>query len=308
MIDNKKRPADKFSIKSAESILGEDFNKEIENNKLEVGINQLHDFINHPFMVKDDEKMQELKDSIMENGIINPILVRKDINDSDMYEIISGHRRVFAAKALGLQEVPVTIKDLTDEDAAIIMVDSNIQREEVAVSEKAKAYKMKMEAMQRKGKKGISRIDTTSELGELSGDSRKQVSRYIRLSYLIDEILELIDKKKIPAFTTGYALAFLLEHEQIYLYSLMVERNIIPSKEQAEKMKKISLDGRKTGAELTSEMIEEILSEDKKSSSKKKNLDINKFRSYFPQNTSIEDMEKVIIDLLENWEEMQKKK
>jgi ParB family chromosome partitioning protein len=174
----------------------------------EIDVDKLHDFSNHPFKVSDDEKMEELTESIRERGVLLPILVRKT-NDEE-YEIISGHRRTHAARLAGLEKVPVIIRELSDDDATIVMVDSNIQREEILPSEKAYAFQMKLEAIHHKGIKGA---ESREVVGEANGLSGRQVSRYIKLTNLLPELLEMVDEKKI-AIKLAVEIAELSENEQ----------------------------------------------------------------------------------------------
>ena len=181
---------------------------EITDGLKEIDVDKLHDFSNHPFKVSDDEKMEELTESIRERGVLLPILVRKT-NDEE-YEIISGHRRTHAARLAGIEKVPVIIRELSDDDATIVMVDSNIQREEILPSEKAYAFQMKLEAIQHKGIKGE---ESREVVGEANGLSGRQVSRYIKLTNLLPELLEMVDEKKI-AIKLAVEIAELSESEQ----------------------------------------------------------------------------------------------
>ena len=202
---SKDRPANKFELKGIDDIFGKDFKNSDEDvfneadehttskDSMEVEIELLQPFKNHPFKVIDDEHMDELVNSIKENGVINPILCRPCATGG--LEIISGHRRTHAAKKVGLTKIPAVIRDLSDDDASIIMVDSNIQREEILPSEKAYAYRIKMDAMNRKGQKSNEKINSAKEIGEQTGDSERQVNRYIRLSNLIPELMNLVDLK-----------------------------------------------------------------------------------------------------------------
>lgn len=301
---NQNKPVDKFKIKGVDEIFGSDFentpDEEINNSEpMEVEIELLQEFRNHPFKVQDDDNMAELVNSIKENGIINPILVRK-ISTGGL-EIIAGHRRTHAAKLAGLNKVPVVIRDLTDEDAAILMVDSNIQREEILPSEKAYAYRIKMDAMNRKGQKNDIKVNTAKEIGEKTGDSERQVNRYIKLSYLIPEIMNLVDQKKISTFTIGLPLAYLTEAEQIYLYTLYAEKALLPNAAQAEILKKLSAEKKLNGEELTPEEIEGIFVKKEEKKKNKIQLNTKKVKEFFPEDTSVEDMEKVIYRLLTDW-------
>lgn len=296
-----KRIANNFTIKTFDEISLGGNNEDNQGQGENIDISMLHSFSNHPFSVLDDEKMDELCDSIEKNGIINPIIVREDDRG---YEIISGHRRVYACSRLGLITIPAIIKQLDDDDASIIMVDSNIQREQVKVSEKAKAYRIKMNALNRKGQKQKDgKIDSTNDIALASGESRKQVSRYIRLSYLIDELLDMVDNKKIPAFTVGYELAFLTEEEQKLVYKYLINFSCKCNKKQAAKLRELS----KT-AELTQQQVENILfAENDNIKNNNINMNMNKIVKFFPKDTSSEEMEEVILELLEKWYEQKGK-
>lgn len=307
---NNERPADKFKVKGINELFGEDFtNSEDEvlgsentssSEPTEVEIELLQSFKNHPFKVIDDEHMDELVKSIKENGVINPVIARP-IPEGGL-EIISGHRRTHAAKLAGLSKVPVVIKDLSDDDAAIIMVDSNIQREEILPSEKAYAFRIKMDAMNRKGQKSDIKVNSAKEIGEQTGDSERQVNRYIRLSYLIPEFMNLIDLKKISTFTVGLPIAYLKESEQIILYSFYADKALLPTSAQAESLKKLSSEKNKNGEELDYEDIKNIIFVEKEKKKTAIKIDTKKVKKeFFSEDTSVEEMEKVIYRLLSEW-------
>lgn len=304
------RPADKFKVKGIDELFGEDFkNTEAEiidepgtssNEPMEVEIELLQAFKNHPFKVMDDEKMDELVQSIEENGVINPILTRPIPTGG--LEIISGHRRTHAALKAGLRKIPVVVRDLSDEDAAIIMVDSNIQREEILPSEKANAYRMKMDAMNRKGQKSGEKINSAKEIGEQTGDSERQVNRYIRLSYLIPDLMNLVDLKKMSTFTVGVPLAYLTEPEQVLVYKFYSEKAVVPSSAQAEALKKLSFEKKQNSSELANDDIENILLDRKEKKKTAIKIDTKKVKKeFFAEDTSIEEMEEVIYRLLTEW-------
>lgn len=309
---NNERPADKFKVKGINELFGEDFtNSEdevlgsentssSEPTEVEVEIELLQSFKNHPFKVIDDEHMDELVKSIKENGVINPVIARP-IPEGGL-EIISGHRRTHAAKLAGLSKVPVVIKDLSDDDAAIIMVDSNIQREEILPSEKAYAFRIKMDAMNRKGQKSDIKVNSAKEIGEQTGDSERQVNRYIRLSYLIPEFMNLIDLKKISTFTVGLPIAYLKESEQIILYSFYADKALLPTSAQAESLKKLASEKNKNGEELDYEDIKNIIFVEKEKKKTAIKIDTKKVKKeFFSEDTSVEEMEKVIYRLLSEW-------
>ena len=304
------RPANKFQVKGIEELFGQDFknseeeligtSKEPLHEAMEVEIELLQAFKNHPFKVLDDEKMDELVNSIRENGVINPILVRP--YPTGGLEIIAGHRRTHAAKKAGLTKIPAVIKDMTDDDAAIIMVDSNIQREEILPSEKAYAYRIKMDAMNRKGQKSDEKINSAKEIGEQTGDSERQVNRYIRLANLIPELMNLVDLKKMSTFTVGLPLAYLAESEQKILYSFYADKALIPSSAQAEALKTLSLEKGKLNSEMSAEDIENILFEKKEKKKTAIKIDTKKVKKeFFADDTTVEEMEEVIYRLLTEW-------
>ena len=232
---------------------------------VEIALSQLHPFQNHPFQVRDDQAMQETADSIREYGVLVPAIARPDPNGG--YELIAGHRRHRASQLAGKETMPVIIRELDDDAATIIMVDSNLQRETLLPSERAFAYKMKLEAMKHQGK----RADLTSrQLGEKSyisiqivanqaGESQRQVQRYIRLTELIPELLELVDERKI-ALNPAYELSFLKKEEQTKLLDAMESEQTTPSLSQAQRLKKFSQEGH-----LSLDVMRAILSEEKKS-------------------------------------------
>jgi ParB family chromosome partitioning protein len=276
-------------------------NGKTDGKVVEIAIDQLHSFHSHPFRVLDDEKMQETVESVREHGIISPLLVRPGKESG--YEIISGHRRKRACELLGLKTVPCFIRKMTDEEATVAMVDSNIQREELLYSEKAYAYKMKLDAIDRvKGrpkKEGQVVPDylgkkSTEVAAEGSGESYKQVERYIRLTFLIKSLLDYVDEKHI-AFGAGVELSYLEPEVQEVLYWTMQRLCVFPNLAQARKLKELSrvrkLDG--NGMEI-------ILSDEKPAAPAVK-LQRKKLNEYFPAGYSVEQMEEVIYDLLKKW-------
>lgn len=280
--------------------LGQDSGEQAEK-VMEVAIGKLYPFNAHPFKVLDDEKMQETVESIREHGVICPLIVRPGKEDG--YEIIAGHRRKRACELLGLEMIPCFIRDLTDEEATITMVDSNIQREELLYSEKAYAYRMKLDAVDRvKGRpKKEGQVvpnyqgKKSSEIAaEGSGESYKQVERYIRLTYLTKPLLDYVDEKRI-AFGAAVELSYLEPEVQEQLYQVIVRLCVFPSLAQAKKLKEISkvrkLD--ETGIEL-------ILSDEKTPAPAVK-LQRKRLNEYFPADYSAEQMEEVIYGLLKRW-------
>lgn len=265
----------------------------------EIRITELHPFRNHPFHVKDDESMQALCDSIREYGVLSPLLARPT---REGYEIVSGHRRRSAALKLGLEKLPVLVREMTDDEAIILMVDSNIQRENLLPSEKAFAYKMKLDAMNRKlgrpknegqvvpdyfGKR------STEVLGETVGESYKTVQRYIRLTYLAKPILALVDEGRI-AFSPGVELSYLTKLEQAELWDIMQSEDCTPSLSQAVRLKKLSQSG-----QLDPEKILEIMSEEKANQKERVRIEVNQLRKYFPKSYTAHQMEEKILQMLE---------
>ncbi len=266
-----------------------------------IDVSKLKEFENHPYKVKDDLEMENLKDSIKENGILSPIIVRPIENDE--YEIISGHRRLFASKKAGLTEVPALIFEMSREDAAIALVDSNLHRENILPSEKAFAYKLKMEAMSKQGKRTDLTLGqlvpkseenrTTAEIGVATGESYKKVERYIRLTHLIPELLEIVDEGRI-SFTPAVELSYLKEQEQFDLLETIESEDCTPSLSQAVRMKKLSQQGK-----LNVDTIFEIMSEEKANQKERIKIPADKIRKYFPKNLSNSQIEDEIIKMCE---------
>lgn len=249
-----------------------------------IEITKLHPFEGNPYKVRDDADMESLEESISEQGIAMPLLVRPLENTEGEYEIISGHRRLFAARKLGLKEVPVIVYDISREDAIVMLVDSNLFREHVLPSEKAFAYKMKLEAMNRQGYRSDltstqvgSKFRTNEMVGEQNSESREQIRRYIRLTQLIGELLILVDEGKI-AFTPAVELSFLTEQEQRTLLEHVVLNDCTPSLSQANRMKKLSQE-----CKLTSEEIQKIMSEEKANQREMFKVPVAKIEKYVPK-------------------------
>lgn len=256
-------------------------------------IEKLHPFENHPFQVKDDAEMDQLVFSVLTQGLLTPIVVRK--TDTEEYEVISGHRRLRACQKAGIKTVPALIYSM-DRDAAIIaLVDSNLHREHLLLSEKAFAYKMKMEAMNHQGK-------TCGQVGHKSRDSLsddesgRQIQRYIRLTYLIPEILQMVDEKKI-ALTPAVELSYLTESEQRDLLETMESEDCTPSLSQSQQLKKLSQSGA-----LDMDRILELLQQPKANQEEKLRFDLKDIRHYFPKNYTTERIQKTILQLLEKFE------
>ena len=265
-------------------------------------LTDLHPFPDHPFQVRDDEEMRETIQSVKEYGVIVPAIVRP--REEGGYEIVAGHRRKYACEQAGLDTMPVLIRNLDRDAATIIMVDSNLQRENILPSERAKAYKMKLEAIKRQG----ARNDLTSDqvgqkskwsieqVAEQVGESKSQVQRYIRLNELSPELLQMVDEKKI-AFNPAYELSFLKPEEQQMLVTTMDYEQATPSLSQAQRMKKFSQAGR-----LNEDSMLAIMSEEKKPEKFSLTFDGDRIRKYFPKSYTPLQMENTIIKLLEAWQ------
>lgn len=272
----------------------------IDAEKVEyIDIDKIKDFPNHPFKVVNDDKMQELASSIKEYGVILPIMVRP--KEDGTYEIVSGHRRKMAAQIAGLKDIKCIVKDLTDDEATIIMVDSNIQREEILPSERAFAYKMKLEAMKHQGirndltSRPVGDKLSTEVLGEEVGESARQIQRYIRLTELIPEILQMVDDKKV-AFRPAVELSYLSEENQYVLLNIMEFNECTPSLAQAIRLKKLEQEGN-----LTEEKLETIMEQEKPNQKEQIKFGIEKIQDYFPKGYTQEQMENKIKELLEKY-------
>lgn len=272
----------------------------------EIPLDQLKPFKNHPFKVRDDQRMLDTVDSIREYGVLVPAIARPDPNGG--YELISGHRRKRGCEMAGLQTMPVIIRDLDDDAAVLVMVDSNIQREELLPSERAFAYKMKLEALKHQG----ARSDLTSSqlgtklradelLAQQAGESRNQVQRFIRLTELISELLDMVDERKL-AFNPAVEVSYLKRDEQRMLLEAMDAEQTTPSLSQAQRLKKFSQEGR-----LTEEAMSAIMSEEKKSDMDKVTLRSDTLRRYFPKSYTPKQMEQTIIKLLDVWQKQRQK-
>ena len=258
----------------------------------------ISDFPNHPFKVKQDEAMAEMVDSVKQYGVLVPALVRPKADGG--YEMVAGHRRKCAATLAGITEMPCIVRNLTDDEATIIMVDSNLQRETILPSEKAFAYKMKLEAMKRQGQRSdltstplVSKSRSNEELGQKSGDSREQVRRFIRLTELIPSVLDMVDSGKI-AFRPAVELSYLSKEQQQSLYDTMECEDCTPSLAQAIKMKEFSRDGK-----LTEEVILSIMQEEKPNQREQFKMPKERISKYFAPGTPAQKIEDTIIKALE---------
>ena len=271
---------------------------------MEIPLSELHPFKDHPFKVKDDEAMMETADSIRQYGVLVPAIARPDPNGG--YELVAGHRRHRASELAGKDTMPVIVRDLDDDQATIIMVDSNLQRESLLPSERAFAYKMKLEAMKRQAgrpsKENCSQVGndfgkkSSEVLAEQVGQSKNQIFRYIRLTELIPELLDMVDEKKI-AFNPAYELSFLKKEEQVNLLDAMDSEQATPSLSQAQRLKKFSQEGR-----LNIDVMRAIMSEEKKSDLDKVTFTSDTLRKYFPKSYTPARMQETIIKLLEQWQ------
>ena len=272
----------------------------MKSTKKILSIDKLHAFENHPYKVQDNEEMEALAESIKTHGIVSPVIVRPLENTTDEYEIISGHRRVMASRKAGITEVPALVVSLDRDAAAIVLVDSNLHREHILPSEKAFAYKMKLDAMKHQGWRSdltspqvVAKSRTTEMVGADTGDSHEQVRRYIRLTNLIPEILQYVDEGRI-SFTPAVELSYLNEQEQQDLLEQIEQSDCTPSLSQACRFKKIS-----QGEGLTPEVIAEIMEEEKANQKERVKIPTEKLRKYFPKNYTIQQIEDEIIKLCE---------
>ena len=267
----------------------------------EIPLSELHPFKNHPFKVKDDEAMMDTAESIKQYGVLVPAIARPDPEGG--YELVAGHRRHRASELAEQETMPVIVRDLDDDAATIIMVDSNLQRESLLPSERAFAYKMKLEAVKHQG----ARTDLTSaqvgpkltaaeKIAENSPDSKSQIKRFIRLTELIPPLLDMVDEKKI-AFNPAYELSFLKPKEQEMLIEAMDYTQATPSLSQAQRLKKFSQDGK-----LSEDVMDAIMSEEKKGEWDRVTLDSETLRKYFPKSYTPQRMQETIIKLLEQWQ------
>ena len=301
----KQRPGEKIKMLSVDELLGVPTGDPVTD----ILVEKIYPFEGHPFKVVDDEKMEELVESIEHNGVLTPVIVRPD--DEGGYEMISGHRRLFAAKKVGLLVIPATIKEMTDDDAVIAMVDSNIQREEILPSEKAFAYRMRYEAMRRKTgrpSKNSSQIETNlradEALAEQVGESRAQVQRFIRLTEVIPELLDLIDRGNI-AVMTGVDISDLDEKIQNWLYEYIKDNGVIKSYQISALRDEMNMVDN-----ITREDVFRVLNDylPGRKPSMRLNFTSNQLRKYFPAYYTAQEAKSVIEKLLEQWKKEQEKK
>lgn len=272
----------------------------MKNTPKNIAIEKLFPFEGHPFKVQDNEEMNALIESIGEQGILSPLIVRPKENTADEYEIVSGHRRFRAAVKAGMKEVPALIVPLDRDEAAIAVVDSNLHREHILPSEKAFAYKLKMEALSRQGKRTDltsdqvgRKLETAEIIGQQADESKNQIRRYIRLTNLIPPILDMVDEGRI-AFTPAVELSYLLPEEQIMLLSEMEYSDCTPNLSQAQRLKALSIQGL-----FTKEQLSAIMSEEKANQKERVKIPAHRIRKYFPKDYTITQMEETIVKLCE---------
>ena len=267
-----------------------------------ISLDELHPFAHHPFKVKDDEAMQDTVESVKAYGVLVPAIARP--REEGGYELVAGHRRHRASLLAGLAEMPVIVRELDDDEATIIMVDSNLQRETLLPSERAFAYRMKLEAMKRRAgrpsKENLSQVGTQKRSDQIMadqiGESRNQIQRFIRLTYLVPQLLDMVDEHKV-AFNPAVELSYLTSEEQVALLDAMDSEQATPSLSQAQRLKKFSQEGR-----LSEDVMRAILSEEKKPEVGKITLSSDKLRRYFPKSYTPQQMEQTIFRLLEQWQ------
>lgn len=265
-------------------------------------VSELHDFPGHPFRVRDDEEMEKLAESITQHGVLMPGLVRP--RAAGGYEIVAGHRRKFASMKAGIREMPVIVRDMDDDTAVILMVDSNVQRENVLPSEKARAYKMKLDAMKRQGERtdltsaGIrQKLSSVQKIADDAGEGKTKIQQYIKINDLIPELLEMVDGNEIK-FNPAYELAFLRPEEQAVLYDILQAEEVTPSLSQAQRLKRASQEGR-----LSEQDIAAIMREEKAQTrdTGKVTLPAKEIEQFFPKSYTPAQKKKVIVKLLASW-------
>ena len=298
-----KSSARNIELKSVDDLFAtEEIREDTQREKVQnIPLEELHPFKNHPFKVKDDAAMQDTVDSVREYGVLVPAIARPD--PSGGYELIAGHRRHHASELAGKETVPVIVRDLDDDAATIIMVDSNLQREELLPSERAFAYKMKLDAMKRQAgrpsRENVSQVGTQKRsdqiMAEQVGESRNQIQRFIRLTELIPTLLDRVDERKI-AFNPAVELSYLKKEEQTLLLEAMDSEQATPSLSQAQRLKKFSQQKM-----LSLDVMRAVMSEEKKTDLDRVTLKNETLRRYFPKSYTPKQMEDTIIKLLEGW-------
>ena len=299
------------SLKGADDLFSTEENRQEEQREQvqQIPIDALHPFTNHPFKVLDDEAMTRTVESIAQYGVLVPLIARPR-PDGDGYEIISGHRRQYAAKLAGLDTLPVIVRQMSDDAAVILMVDSNLQREHILPSERALAYKMKLDAMRRTSgrpsKENVSQIGTQKRsdqiMAEELGESRNQIQRFIRLTNLIPELLDMVDEKKI-SFNPAVELSYLDESQQRDFLEAMEDTQNAPSLSQAQQLKKMAQQG-----EFSYEKAFDVMGQEKKSEKDTVTIKNETLRKYFPRSYTPKQMEEKIIQLLDAWQKKQQRR
>ena len=298
------------SLKGADDIFStEESRREQQREQVQqIPVDELHPFTNHPFKVVDDEAMTRTVESIAQFGVLAPLIARPR-PDGDGYEIISGHRRQYAAKLAGLDTLPVIVRQMPDDAAVILMVDSNLQREHILPSERALAYKMKLDAMRRTSgrpsKENVSQIGTQKRsdqiMAEELGESRNQIQRFIRLTNLIPELLDMVDEKKI-SFNPAVELSYLDEAQQRDFLEAMEDTQNAPSLSQAQQLKKMAQQG-----DFSYEKAFDVMGQEKKSEKDTVTIKNETLRKYFPRSYTPKQMEEKIIQLLDAWQRKQQR-
>ena len=299
----------KIEIPSVDDLFKLSTNKGKAENVVMIPLNEISNFPNHPFKVERNEELEEMVESIKNGGVRQPVIVRA--KEDGGYEMVSGHRRKLASEIAGLKEIPAIIRELTRDEATILMVDSNIQRERVLPSEKAFAYKMKLEAQKHQGKRNdltstqvVSKLRSNEILGNEMGESREQVRRYIRLTELIKELLDLVDTGKI-AFNPAVEISYLQQDEQYVLLDCINQYEATPSQAQAIHLKKLSQEG-----SLTADKISEIIEEEKPNQKPKYQINYDRFKDYVPKNVATpKEMEDYLFECVkEHYKRIQQRK
>ena len=299
-----------LALKGLDDLFSTEENRQEEQREQvqQIPIDALHPFTNHPFKVLDDEAMTRTVESIAQYGVLAPLIARPR-PDGDGYEIISGHRRQYAAKLAGLDTLPVIVRQMSDDAAVILMVDSNLQREHILPSERALAYKMKLDAMRRSGgrpsKENVSQIGTQKRsdqiMAEELGESRNQIQRFIRLTNLIPELLDMVDEKKI-SFNPAVELSYLDESQQRDFLEAMEDTQNAPSLSQAQQLKKMAQQG-----ELSYEKAFDVMGQEKRSEKDTVTIKNETLRKYFPRSYTPKQMEEKIVQLLDAWQKKQRR-
>ena len=300
-----------LALKGLDDLFSTEENRQEEQREQvqQIPIDDLHPFTNHPFKVLDDEAMTRTVESIAQYGVLAPLIARPRPG-SDGYEIISGHRRQYAAKLAGLDTLPVIVRQMSDDAAVILMVDSNLQREHILPSERALAYKMKLDAMRRTSgrpsKENVSQIGTQKRsdqiMAEELGESRNQIQRFIRLTNLVPELLDMVDEKKI-AFNPAVELSYLDESQQRDFFEAMEDTQNAPSLSQAQQLKKMAQQG-----EFSYEKAFDVMGQEKKSEKDTVTIKNETLRKYFPRSYTPKQMEEKIIQLLDAWQKKQQRR